>query len=93
MKRYIILEIQKTPNYGPYSWKGLILKKYGGEIDDIYYCHLVGDAATKINLKRGDIVEAALIVNNYVPDKDYDYSDFIVEKIRFISKKSWINIH
>ncbi len=92
MKRYTILKLEKSLNLKPYVWKGIILKKYGGEIDDIFYCHLYGEDATKVNLKKGDIVDADLVINNYVPDKDYDYSDFVVNKIRFISKSSWIKI-
>ncbi len=90
--KFIVLETEKEVRNEPYVWKGLVLKKYGGEMDDIYYCHLVEDAIKK-EFQQGDIVEAELITNNYVPDKDYDYSDFIVEKIRFISKLSWVNLH
>ena len=50
---------------------------------------MVDEDAIHKYYRPGDIVEAELITNNYYPERDPDYSDFIVNKIKLVNKLSW----
>ena len=86
---FVVLECQQNYHDGLYVYKGIVLWREGKNRDEIYFGSLMdNDAKTKC-YQPGDIVEAELIRNNYSPDKEPDYSDFIINKIRLIDKLSW----
>jgi hypothetical protein len=89
--RFVVLECQKKAHEGSYLYRGMVLRREG-ETDEIYHCALMDNDAIKKCYQPGDIVDAELICNNYSPNRDPNYFDFIVSKIRLVNKLSWLKI-
>ena len=68
----------------------IVLKEYGGEFHEVFFCQVFGEKAVDLCLVKGDIVEADLTPRRKEPLGDYHYDDFVVDKIKFISKKEWL---
>ena len=92
--RFIVLECEKNANqdtgYG--TWKGIVLREVNNKIDDIYFCMLLENDAKSNYYRPGDIVEATLTANNYSPDSNPCFSDFLIDKIKFLNKLSWMKL-
>ena len=89
METFVVLECEKVYCESPIVYKGLVLRKEGKKKDDIFFCSMVDEDAIHKYYRPGDIVEAELITNNYYPEREPDYSDFIVNKIKLVNKLSW----
>ena len=89
MKTSVSFERQHRYHLADIINKGLVLRKEGKKKDDIFFCSMVDEDAIHKYYRPGDIVEAELITNNYYPEKEPDYSDFIVNKIKLVNKLSW----
>ena len=89
MNSYLVLECQKDYSESPFVYRGLVLRKDGKKKDEIFFCSMVDSDAINKYYRPGDIVEAELLKFNYFPDREPDYSDFIVNKIKLVNKLSW----
>ena len=89
--RFVVLEFQSKAHEDSYLYRGIVLRREG-EMDEIYHCSLMDNDAIQKCYQPGDIVDAELICNNYSPNYDPDFSDFIVGKIRLVNKLSWMKL-
>ena len=91
--RFIVLECKKKVNQDTYygTWRGIVLREVNKKIDDIFYCMMFNDNAKKF-YRPGDVVLADLTSNNYTPNGDPGFSDFLINNIKFVNKLSWMKV-